>query len=126
MIERQEVMSLATDLSLAAGVIEKDYVLGWILAGIYADPELPVRALRQEVQPPDERWSLECPQTAGWPSLFRAYRLLGRHPTLIRPYEWARVVKGVDRLLGIAGQPAPAVRDGLRELVPEYRPGVES
>ncbi len=40
MIERQEVMSLATDLSLAAGVIEKDYVLGWILAGIYADPEL--------------------------------------------------------------------------------------
>jgi hypothetical protein len=52
------------------------------------------------------------------------------HPKIFigkfRPYEWDRVVKGVDRLLGLAGQRAPAVRHGLRELVPEYRPGAES
>ena len=51
------------------------------------------------------------------------------HPKIFigkfRPYEWDRVVKGVDRLLALAGQPAAAVRDGLRELVPEYRPGGE-
>lgn len=40
MIDRQEVQSVASELSLAPEVIEKDYVLGWILAGIYADPEL--------------------------------------------------------------------------------------
>jgi predicted nucleotidyltransferase component of viral defense system len=39
-IERQEILSMASDLSLAPEVVEKDYVLGWILAGIYADPEL--------------------------------------------------------------------------------------
>ncbi len=54
--------------------------------------------------------------------MFRAYRLLGRHPTLIRPSDWDRVVKGTDRLLARAGQPAAEVRATLRELVPEYRP----
>jgi predicted nucleotidyltransferase component of viral defense system len=39
-IERQEVMSRASDLSLMPEVIEKDYVLGWILAGVFADPDL--------------------------------------------------------------------------------------
>jgi len=39
-IDRQEIQSVATELSLAPEVIEKDYVLGWILAGIYADAEL--------------------------------------------------------------------------------------
>ena len=29
-------MLVATDLSLAPDVVEKDYVLGWLLAGIYA------------------------------------------------------------------------------------------
>jgi predicted nucleotidyltransferase component of viral defense system len=33
-------MAAATDLSLAPEVVEKDYVLGWMLAGIYADPRL--------------------------------------------------------------------------------------
>jgi predicted nucleotidyltransferase component of viral defense system len=40
MIERQEILSVASELSLSPEVIEKDYVLGWILAGVYADPEL--------------------------------------------------------------------------------------
>ena len=49
-----------------------------------------------------------------------------RHPKIFvgrfRPYEWDRVEKGLARLLGLAGGTAEAVRGGLRELVPEYRP----
>ncbi len=40
MIERDEIQAIASELSLAPEVIEKDYVLGWILAGIHAEPEL--------------------------------------------------------------------------------------
>jgi hypothetical protein len=40
MIDRTEILAVATDLSLSADVVEKDYVLGWLLAGIYAHPEL--------------------------------------------------------------------------------------
>ena len=49
-----------------------------------------------------------------------------RHPKIFvgrfRPYEWDRVEQGLARLLGLAGGTAAAVRSGLRELVPEYRP----
>jgi predicted nucleotidyltransferase component of viral defense system len=34
MITKQEILQIATDTNLSAQVIEKDYVLGWILAGI--------------------------------------------------------------------------------------------
>ncbi|MEX2516758.1 MAG: nucleotidyl transferase AbiEii/AbiGii toxin family protein [Gammaproteobacteria bacterium] len=40
MIDRQEVMDFAREFSLAPQVIEKAYVLGWVLAGIAAHPEL--------------------------------------------------------------------------------------
>ncbi len=40
MIERSELLEVATDLSLSPDVVEKDYVLGWLLAGIYAHEEL--------------------------------------------------------------------------------------
>ena len=40
MIDRQEVMDLAREFGLAPNVIEKDYVLGWVLAGISAHPEI--------------------------------------------------------------------------------------
>lgn len=36
MIDRSEILAVAGDLSLTPDVIEKDYVLGWVLAGIYA------------------------------------------------------------------------------------------
>lgn len=36
MIDRTEILAAAAELSLAADVVEKDYVLGWLLAGIYA------------------------------------------------------------------------------------------
>lgn len=36
MIPKQEILRSATNLKLSAHVIEKDYVLGWILAGINA------------------------------------------------------------------------------------------
>ncbi len=40
MIDRAEILAVATDLSLTPEVVEKDYVLGWLLAGIYAQPSL--------------------------------------------------------------------------------------
>ncbi|MBI4005515.1 MAG: nucleotidyl transferase AbiEii/AbiGii toxin family protein [Gammaproteobacteria bacterium] len=40
MIDRQEVMELAREFGLAPNIIEKDYALGWMLAGISAHPEL--------------------------------------------------------------------------------------
>ena len=33
MIDRQELSEFARELSLALNVVEKDYVLGWLLAG---------------------------------------------------------------------------------------------
>lgn len=38
MIEKQEIAEFARELSLALHVVEKDYVLGWLLAGISAYP----------------------------------------------------------------------------------------
>ncbi len=40
MIDKQEILSTAQRMSLLPNVVEKDYVLGWMLAGIYAHPEL--------------------------------------------------------------------------------------
>lgn len=34
LIDRQEIMDFSRELSLAPNVIEKDYMLGWLLAGI--------------------------------------------------------------------------------------------
>ena len=40
MIDKREILETASALSLLPNVVEKDYVLGWLLAGIYAHPEL--------------------------------------------------------------------------------------
>jgi predicted nucleotidyltransferase component of viral defense system len=40
MIDKREILDSASRVSLTPHVVEKDYVLGWILAGIYAHPEL--------------------------------------------------------------------------------------
>jgi predicted nucleotidyltransferase component of viral defense system len=40
MIDRTEIIRLAGELGLAPRVVEKDYVLGWVLAGIARDDEL--------------------------------------------------------------------------------------
>ncbi|MEW5817849.1 MAG: nucleotidyl transferase AbiEii/AbiGii toxin family protein [Spirochaetota bacterium] len=40
MIDRQEIMDFSREFLLTANVIEKDYVLGWVLAGISNHPEL--------------------------------------------------------------------------------------
>ena len=42
MIDRSEILAVASDLSLTPDVIEKDYVLGWLLAGIYSHAYLRV------------------------------------------------------------------------------------
>jgi len=40
MIDLAEIQAISTDLGLSPEVVEKDYVLGWILAGINAHEEL--------------------------------------------------------------------------------------
>jgi predicted nucleotidyltransferase component of viral defense system len=40
MIGRAEILGLASDLGLQPRVVEKDYILGWVLAGIARDEEL--------------------------------------------------------------------------------------
>ena len=40
MIAKQELMQLRGEWQLDVGVIEKDYVLGWVLAAIAAEPAL--------------------------------------------------------------------------------------
>ena len=40
MIDRRELLASAGNLGLLANVVEKDYVLGWLLAGIYNHPAL--------------------------------------------------------------------------------------
>jgi predicted nucleotidyltransferase component of viral defense system len=40
LIDRREILEIAEQTSLTPHVVEKDYVLGWILAGIYAHEEL--------------------------------------------------------------------------------------
>jgi predicted nucleotidyltransferase component of viral defense system len=40
MIDKREILGIASTVNLQAHVVEKDYALGWLLAGIYAHPEL--------------------------------------------------------------------------------------
>ena len=40
MIDRREILAIAQQIPLTAHVVEKDYVLGWMLAGIYGHEEL--------------------------------------------------------------------------------------
>ena len=40
MIDRGEILAVATDLGLSPEIVEKDYVLGWLLNGIYDHPAL--------------------------------------------------------------------------------------
>ena len=40
MIDRSEVLTIAGERDLRVDMIEKDYVLGWMLAGIFAHPVL--------------------------------------------------------------------------------------
>src|SRR5437016_14666055 len=40
MIDKREMLEAASSFSLLPSVVEKDYVLGWILAGINAHEEL--------------------------------------------------------------------------------------
>src|SRR5437879_12402196 len=40
MIDKREMLEAASSFSLLPNIVEKDYVLGWILAGINAHEEL--------------------------------------------------------------------------------------
>ncbi len=40
MIDRREILDMAERMSLLPNIVEKDYVLGWMLAGIFAHDDL--------------------------------------------------------------------------------------
>jgi hypothetical protein len=40
MIDRFEIMEFSHEVGLAPEVVEKDYVLGWVLGGIFNHPSL--------------------------------------------------------------------------------------
>ena len=40
MIEKREILAISQQTSLTPHIVEKDYVLGWMLAGIYGHAEL--------------------------------------------------------------------------------------
>jgi predicted nucleotidyltransferase component of viral defense system len=40
MIDKREILEAASSFSLLPSIVEKDYVLGWILAGISSHEEL--------------------------------------------------------------------------------------
>ena len=40
MIDKSEIMDFSREFGLTANVIEKDYVLGWVLAGIFNHTEI--------------------------------------------------------------------------------------
>lgn len=40
MINRQEILDFSRELGLAPDIVEKDYALGWLLAGIFQQPAL--------------------------------------------------------------------------------------
>ena len=40
MIDRSEVLTIAGERNLRVDMVEKDYILGWMLAGIFAHPAL--------------------------------------------------------------------------------------
>lgn len=40
MIDLSEIREIASETGLNPHVVEKDYVIGWVLAGIYIHPEI--------------------------------------------------------------------------------------
>ena len=40
MLDKREILAIAEQTSLIPHVVEKDYVLGWVLAGIYRHKDL--------------------------------------------------------------------------------------
>ena len=38
MIDRQDIFDFSRELGLRPEIVEKDYVLGWVLSGIFAHP----------------------------------------------------------------------------------------
>lgn len=40
MIDKSEIMEFSREFGLRANVVEKDYVLGWVLADIFNNPDI--------------------------------------------------------------------------------------
>ncbi len=57
MIPKGELLALRGEWSLSEEIIEKDYVLGWLLAGIAAEPALATFLIQRHFARIDEsRW----------------------------------------------------------------------
>ena len=50
MIDRREILEAASSFSLLPSIVEKDYVLGWVLAGIWVDGFLSGQEIRESLQ----------------------------------------------------------------------------
>jgi len=55
MIDRVEIPAVATDSGLSAEIVEKDFILGWRLAGICAQPAAPTAGPTPVAPPSDTR-----------------------------------------------------------------------
>ncbi|HEY5342284.1 MAG TPA: nucleotidyl transferase AbiEii/AbiGii toxin family protein [Solirubrobacteraceae bacterium] len=91
MISKQELLQLRTEWQLDIGVIEKDYVLGWVLAAIAAEPALA------------EHWIFK-----GGTCLRKCY------------YETYRFSEDLDFTVIDGGPEDPDVRDPIKEI-PRFR-----
>ena len=58
MIDRREILEAASSFSLLPSIVEKDDVLGWMLAGIYPSPVSSLDLLRS-----GDRAPRGCPST---------------------------------------------------------------
>ncbi len=71
MIDRREILEAASSFSLLPSIVEKDYVLGWVLAGIWVDGFLSGQEIRESLQVRDwqraqeiiREWEIENRQT---------------------------------------------------------------
>ena len=68
MINKQEILDFAWKLSLDPNIVEKDYVLGWLLAGISSHSDLKSKWKRYQTQlnPHKNKEGYPCPSRIGY------------------------------------------------------------
>ena len=103
MIDRQEILELSREMGLEANVIEKDYALGWLLAGIHADDQLRSRWIfkggtcLKKCYFETYRFSEDLDFTVTEPAHFNEAFLRERFTTIA---EWMRGQSGLDMIPG--------------------------
>lgn len=88
MIDRREILDTAAQTSLTPHVVEKDYVLGWMLAGIFGHEELVEKTILMRGS-----WHRNCAYSALETAPENSSRILGRCVPLTYAslaYRWRR------------------------------------